>query len=359
MWFTGTGFKWITIKGPDCGIARITVDGVPMAPVDLYSGAFQWQQAVYTSPVLSPGLHKVKIEWTGDKNDLSTGTFIGLDAFDVTGSLAQAAADTSRFEESDTRIVLDGTWSVLNNAKLSATRYVYSRATDDAMNISFKGTRFDWFTVKGPDCGKARVVLDGEATATVDLYSDAYAWQRKVWTVTGLEDTTHTIRIEVLGDKNGSSTGYAVGLDAVDVLGTLVQAVSSLPPTTRYEQNVDGLVYTGVWNTVSGVKFSGGNYAATNATGTVSFTFLGTRASLTTLKGPDCGIARITVDGVASPPVDLYSSAYLYNAKVWTSSLLTDGPHTVTISWTGDKNAASTKAFVGVDAIDIQGALVP
>jgi hypothetical protein len=125
------------------------------------------------------------------------------------------------------------------------------------------------------------------------------------------------VRIEVLHEKNASSTGYNVGLDAVDVFGSLAQAMSPIPPSTRYEQTAAQVSYVGPWLTVNGTGFSNGSYAALTATGSASFEFRGTRVRWFTVLGPACGIAHVVLDGSAPVSVDLYSGSYAYKSKVW------------------------------------------
>jgi hypothetical protein len=284
---------------------------------------------------------------------------LGVDAVDVSGSLLQASSGAARHEETDSKIVFDGAWTPLNNTNLSAGRYVSSTEASAVVNLTFKGTRFDWYTLKNADCGQVRVYFDGVATATVDLYSPTLQWQTRVWRAQDLEDTTHTVRLEVMRAKTGASSGYNVGFDAADIVGSLAQATSSVPPVVRYEQNDPLISYVGTWSPVSGGKFSSGAYFTTNATGSASFAFNGTGVSWITLKGPDCGIGTISVDGGVPIPADLYSATYTYNTTVWMNNSLAPGRHTVTIRWTGTKGASSN-TFVGVDAIDIRGGtLVP
>jgi hypothetical protein len=84
--FTGTNLKWIGVKGTNFGIAKITIDGTTTQTVDLYN-ASSVVTTVWTSPTLANGAHTIKIQCTGTKNTKSTATYIGVDAFDVTGTL--------------------------------------------------------------------------------------------------------------------------------------------------------------------------------------------------------------------------------------------------------------------------------
>lgn len=83
MHFSGDAITWIGVKAPFAGIARVYIDGVQDADVDLYSPSVDWQEELYTKTGLGPGPHEILISVTGTKNPLSTGTTVIIDAFDV------------------------------------------------------------------------------------------------------------------------------------------------------------------------------------------------------------------------------------------------------------------------------------
>lgn len=90
--FEGTHLAWIARKGPVYGLAWITMDGRELGPIDLYteSTSTGWQEKVWGTGTLEPGLHTVTIAWTGNKNTPATDTNISVDAFEVVGVLTQA-----------------------------------------------------------------------------------------------------------------------------------------------------------------------------------------------------------------------------------------------------------------------------
>jgi hypothetical protein len=85
--FTGTQLAWIAKTSPVYGKAKVTLDGRSLGTVDLYSAITKWQQKVWGSGTLASGAHTVKIDWTGLKRAVATGTYIDIDAVDVTGTL--------------------------------------------------------------------------------------------------------------------------------------------------------------------------------------------------------------------------------------------------------------------------------
>src|SRR5260221_636918 len=63
--FTGTGISWIGARGPQSGIARISLDGALVAVFDLYSPTEETQQTEFTTSGLAAGTHTLTIQGTG------------------------------------------------------------------------------------------------------------------------------------------------------------------------------------------------------------------------------------------------------------------------------------------------------
>lgn len=80
--FTGTGIRWIVVKGPMMGKARVYLDGVNMGLVDLYSPTVTYQ-VILQKTGLEPVNHTLTLEVSGQKNPSATNTVINIDAFEV------------------------------------------------------------------------------------------------------------------------------------------------------------------------------------------------------------------------------------------------------------------------------------
>ena len=89
---------------------------------------------------------------------------------------------------------------------------------------------------------------------------------------------------------------------------------------------------------------SGGSFSTANAPGACVLSRVrGTRPDLGEPR-PDLsyGKATVTLDDDAPVTVDLYSGTELYRQEVYDTGVLDEGAHTLTIRWTGTKNAAAT-----------------
>ncbi len=353
--FTGTGFDLIGSVGPAYGIAKVTVDSTTTpAYVDYYAADYAHQQYLYSLFGLGDTTHTVVVEWTGTKNAASSGYLVGVDALDVAGTLNQARPPTTRFEETDSLMLFDRTWLTGNNAARSAGAWRYAETTGSVCYIEFEGTGFDLIGSVGPAYGIAKVTVDSTTTpAYVDYYAADCAHQQYLYSLFNLSDTTHTVTVEPMESKDASSTGYLVGVDAVDVAGSLSQ------PVVRYEDTDAMLVYEGSWATGNNAARSAGAWRYAETTGSVCYIeFEGTGFDLIGSVGPAYGIAKVTVDSTTTPAyVDYYAADYAHQQNLYSLFNLSDTTHTVTIERIGSKNASSTGYLIGVDAVEVAGML--
>ncbi len=111
------------------------------------------------------------------------------------------------------------------------------------MLVNFDGTSVALIGKTCPWYGKALVSLDGGLKEEVDFYSPITLWKQRVYERVGLEPGAHTMFIERADLKNDLSIGYGMGLDGLDITGTLTQA----PGSTTYQQSDGHLIYEGRW----------------------------------------------------------------------------------------------------------------
>jgi YD repeat-containing protein len=131
--------------------------------------------------------------------------------------LSGTGVQQTYFEEDDPAIVYTGIWNTYTCASCSGGALKYSDQTGAKADFSFNGTGIKWIVTKAEMMGKANVYLDGAYGGLVDLYSPTPQFQVTLQK-TGLTPGTHTLTIEVSGQKNPSSTGYYIDIDAFEVV---------------------------------------------------------------------------------------------------------------------------------------------
>lgn len=82
--FNGTGIAWIAYRDEWSGMARVYLDGDLKTTIDNYLSPSQTGVVPYSISGLASGTHTLTIEATGTRNSSSQGSWVWVDAFDVT-----------------------------------------------------------------------------------------------------------------------------------------------------------------------------------------------------------------------------------------------------------------------------------
>jgi hypothetical protein len=204
--FTGTSVRWIGFRGPQAGLARVSLDGIFVTDVDTYAPD-RLQAVVFSTTQLPLGSHTLTIEVIGTRNPASTGSLVVVDAFDI----------RSRFEETHPSIAYSGTWEVTVSRPWSDRTAVFTWEAGARATFTFTGTSVNWVGLRGPQAGIARVFLDGTMVAEVDTYSATEEVQAVIFSAVGLAPGTHMLTIEVTGTKNPASLQPFIAIDAFDI----------------------------------------------------------------------------------------------------------------------------------------------
>lgn len=194
---------------------------------------------------------------------------------------------------------------------------------------------------KGPNQGKARIIIDGAAVETLDLYR-ATAQYRFEWTYQFPKlKRAHTIKVLVLREKRNASAGYQVCFDGYRENNTFVD-------DTRY--NIRYALWSGIWN---GKALGGGFRQSATADSAVTFTIRGRSFEWITARGPNYGQAEIYVDDGYYTTVDLF-----FPTQKWQQSIaienLGPGDHTIKIVVLGQHHPAS-----GGNVVIFDGVIIP
>src|SRR2546423_11909934 len=208
--FTGTAIDWIGARGNQSGIARVSLDGVFVTEVDLYSPTEQIQAAVFSATGLADTSHTLTIEGTGRQNASSQNALIVVDAFEVTTS-------GTRHQDTDPAIAYGPGWIQGNRAKAySEGAAAESNTLGAQATITFTGTGLGWVRARGPQCGIARNFLGRVFLEGLEPYSQSEGPEHTDFTASGLAAGTHTLTIQVIR-KNPLATDAWILLDAFDV----------------------------------------------------------------------------------------------------------------------------------------------
>lgn len=258
---------------------------------------------------------------------------------DPAGTVCDVGAYESAFrpplvENTDPHVQYNG-WEAEIDASASGGSYRESRTTNDTATFKFSGTRVTWIARRGPDMGKAQVLIDGVDKGTLDLYRSTEQWQFKK-SYRDLSNAKHTLVVRVTGTRNAKSTDKTVGVDGFQVGAKLTDDTAL---TVQYNS----------WIGKANPAANGGSYhLSKKRNARARLTFTGTRVDWITARGPAYGKAEVYLDGVKKGSYDLYASGQQWKAAISFAGLSAGG-HTIEIKVLGQKNAASSGKTVIVD----------
>jgi hypothetical protein len=354
--FVGTSVSWIGGRTPRTGIARVFLDGVFVTEVDTFSKTEEIRVPMFAATGLANVSHTFTIEVTGRQNASATSNLVVVDAFDV------PAGTISRLQETDPSVTYTAGW-VQDNPVVtlipgvtggwtqgasirswSAGAALLSTTPGAQATLSFSGPAITWIGARGTQSGIARVFLDGVLVTEVDLYSPTEQIQAAVFAATGLADANHTLMIEGTGRQNAFSQNALVVVDGFEVTTS----------GTRHQDTDPAIAYGPNWIQGNRDKaYSEGATAESNTLGAqATITFTGTGISWIGYRGPQCGIARIFLDGALVKDLDTYAQTEGPQHTDFTVGGLASGTHTLTIQVIG-KNPISTDGWILVDAFDV------
>jgi len=197
--FQGGSATLVTVTGPAMGKATVAVDGAGVGTINGYASSSHFDvERLFDG--FGPGAHTLTVTATGTSSTKATGTRVAVDAIRWGGTLHKSPHATA------------STWGEVSQGSTSGGSYVVSDTAGASASLHFTGTGASLLTIRGPGMGMARLLVDGVAVDTVDLYA-AGAMFGAQKTVSGLSDGPHVLTVQVLGTHRPAASGSAVAVD--------------------------------------------------------------------------------------------------------------------------------------------------
>ncbi len=110
-----------------------------------------------------------------------------------------------------------GKWRISQTSGNSNSGVSYSRHPDSEVSLVFPGKSVKLFGSCGPDHGIAHVFIDNRLVKTFDLFSPQLMRSKEIFSISGLEEGAHEIKVTVDKKKNTRSSDHRVIIDAFEV----------------------------------------------------------------------------------------------------------------------------------------------
>lgn len=306
----------------------------------------------------------------------------------ASASAATAPAGTTVVDSTSSQIHYSGTWRTTGNPADTGDSIAFASSASSA-SLTFTGSTIAYIARTSSASGISDVTIDGQVVATVDGYSATTKYQQMLFGTSRLSDGTHTITVSRTGQKDASSTGTGSIIDAFVTLtpspspepepapatapaptpapepapeptpaptpaATEPSVQPSVQPSTGSTTTVDSssaqITYAGTWRETGSSSDSGGSVKFSSTSSSASFTFDGTSVAFITRLTSSSGTSSVAIDGQAVGTVNGYSATTAYRQNAYSTTGLSAGTHTITITRTGQKDARSTGTNSIVDA---------
>ncbi|TFB68595.1 hypothetical protein, partial [Cryobacterium sp. Hz9] len=117
--------------------------------------------------------------------------------------------------------------------------------------------------------------------------------------------------------------------------------------------------YSGTWRSTRSTADRGGSVRFQSSAGSASMTFEGTSVAYITRTTKDSGKSNVSIDGKVVTSVNGYSATSVHQKTAFSTTNLTSGSHTITISRTGKRDVRSSGTNSIVDAFVVNAAASP
>jgi len=288
-------------------------------------------QLLYISPLLSNGIHQVKIRNAG-----GGGGYIDVDAIQILNAPALGAG---KYDDTHPNWVYTGSWTHFSGAfPFYNNTDSYSGVTGETASFTFTGTQFILTYTMNPVRGNLEIFVNGSKVAT--LNANGPQTFEKTYTSAVFLNGTHVVQV-----RNAGGGGGYIDVDAIEVLNT------AAPGVGKYDNTHPNWVYSGAWTHFTGAfPFYNNTDSYSGVTGeTASFTFTGTQFLLTYTMNMVRGNMDIYID--ENKVATLNANGPLTFEVPYISPTLSNGPHQVRI-----RNAGGGGGYIDVDAIQILNA---
>jgi len=152
----------------------------------------------------------------------------------------------------------------------------------------------------------------------------------------------------------------AAATSSTSVAGSAANSVVSSVDDTTLSGTTGRFSYAGPWSTSSGAgDYAGSDHYASTAGASTTLTFTGVQVQLYGAVAPWHGRGSVSLDGGPAQQVDFYSATRQDQALVFRSQLLAPGVHTLVLTATGSRMAASSGTVITMDRADVTTSAPP
>ena len=244
---------------------------------------------------------------------------------------ADAEPQWFTIQDTDPLIKFNGGWAVWpgDTGDSDASVQVSDGQIGRSMEYTFAGTGIQIIGRKHYWSGIVEVTIDDVSQGTFDLYSGGSEYQQLLFEKTGLTDTVHTLKVEVVALHGDDASAGRMFIDCLKVQGEYSVSRTQVNGNSEDVQIIgSGWQYWPDQGDLSGgAQVSDGSFAYGERS--VVFEFFGTDVQVMGRNHMLGGLVEIFVDNVSEGVIDLYSADTYYRKILFSKWNLEADWHTV------------------------------
>ena len=231
----------------DLTTASLTWDAVEGAAYNVYRQSGSAEPVLLASGLTETAYPDAALDTDADAvTYYVTATANGIESVYSNGVTLPAPVGYGMIDDRDSRVLYEGGWADWNESVNYAGTIKYLEGAANVVpsatvTLQFIGTGIEVYTCTNYDRGLMEIFIDGTSYGSVDTYSASTVRQVKIFTEENLEYGLHTLVIVPLAQKNASSYGVKLELDAFNILDTVATAPDQVEVTLTVG---DTAVYT-------------------------------------------------------------------------------------------------------------------
>lgn len=125
-----------------------------------------------------------------------------------------ASGSAAVFQESSPAIAYTGSWAANTQAIHNGGGARLAMEPGSGASFTFSGTSATWIGYRDEWSGIATIRVDGVILGTLDTYASPQQAQAVLYSISGLSSGPHTLTVEATGQRNASSAGSWIWVDA-------------------------------------------------------------------------------------------------------------------------------------------------
>lgn len=344
--FSGTAIRVYGSRANTHGMFGVYIDDVFQQNVDTYAETSNVDTVLYERTGLESTQHTIRLTVLSDRNAAATAGFVDVDAFEYWVEASSATSNVPVWTNDSQGSYSSGWATSLNTAYYDGDVH-FSNTAGSTVEYTFEGTTIRVYGSRADSHGMFGVYIDDVFLENVDTYGASAEVCTILFEKAGLENTQHTIRLNVLSERNPAATAGFVDVDAFEHWS------EPAPANVPSKENDSQGIYSSGWAVdLNDIYFDGDVHFSNTAGSTVEYSFSGTAIRIYGSRANTHGMCSVYIDNAFQKNIDTYAADSEIGTILYEKTGLDNTQHTIRLVVLDQRNPVSNAGYVDIDAFE-------